>query len=188
MNAFFFLAGPLKRVKKRYLNDPSLPIPKRTLYWKEARGKKSAEEGKDESSTGDGEQQDAEALDINEDVLKLDPAQDHVESFQDDSEIEDEVIQNENGGPEDLMSRNMNTYFSVNSEETNHESDIGSESNDSLNFNTESSSENELSEAGSSEDESNEEQIETQSHKKDCQSFTVLQLQSLTMIAFLLQL
>jgi len=61
------------------------------------------------------------------------------------------------------------------------------ESNDSLYFDTKSSSENEPSQASSSEDESDKEQIETQSHKKDCQSFTVLQLQSLAMIAFLLR-
>lgn len=61
------------------------------------------------------------------------------------------------------------------------------ESNDSLYFDTESSSENEPSQASSSEDESDKKQIETQSHKKDCQSFTVLQLQSLAMIAFLLR-
>jgi len=42
------------------------------------------------------------------------------------------------------------------------------ESNDSLYFDTESSSENEPSQASSSEDESDKEQIETQSHKKDC--------------------
>ena len=56
-----------------------------------------------------------------------------------------------------------------------------------LNFNTESSSESEVSEASSSEDENDEEQTETQSHKKDCQSFTVLQLQSVAMIGFLLR-
>ena len=189
MHHFCFLAGPLKKVKKRYLNDPSLPVPKRTLYRKEARSNKLAEQGKGESSTGNGEQQHTatEALDVNEDVLTLDPAQDHDESFQDYSEIEEELIQNENGGPEDVTSRNMNPYFNVNSEEANHESDRDSESNDSLNFNTESSSENEQSESSSSNDESDEDKIESQSHKKDCQSFTVLQLQSLAMIAFLLR-
>ena len=171
--------------------------PKETLYVvetddnseEEARSNKLAEQLKGESSTGNGEQQHTatEALDVNEDVLTLDPAQDHDESFQDYSEIEEELIQNENGGPEDVTSRNMNPYFNVNSEEANHESDRDSESNDSLNFNTESSSENEQSESSSSNDESDEEKIESQSHKKDCQSFTVLQLQSLAMIAFLLR-
>lgn len=185
-----FLAGPLKRVKKRYLNNAGLPIPKRTLYRKEARGNKSAGQEKDESSTGVKEQQHAEALDVNEDVPTPDPAQDHDKSFQDYSEIEDELIQNENGGPEDLISRNRNTYFNVSSEESNHESDLDSESNDSLNFSTESSSENELSESSSSDEsnsESDEEQIETQCHERKYQSFTVLQLQSLAIIAFLLR-
>jgi len=149
MNASFcFLAGPLKKVKKRYLNDPSLPVPKRTLYRKEARSNKLAGQGKGESSTGNGEHQHTEALDVNEDVLTRYPAQDHDESFQDYSEIHvhEEPIQSETGGPEDVISRNINPYFNINSEEASHESDRDLESNDSLNFNTESSSESELSE------------------------------------------
>ena len=180
----FFLVGPLKRVKKRYLDDPSLPIPRRTLYQKEAQGKKSVEQETADSSTGDGEKQHAVALDVNEDVLAPNPVQDHYDSSQDDSEMEEELTQNENGGPEDVISTNINAYYSVNSEEINCESD--SDSNDSLNFNTESS-ESEVSEASSSEDKNDEEQTETQSHKKDCQSFTVLQLQSVAMIGFLLR-
>ena len=135
----------------------------KTLYRKEARSKKSVEQGQVESST------------------VLTPEQDCDKRFQDYSEIhvEEELMQNENGGHEDLISRNMNAYFSVNLEETNYESHIDSQSSDSLYVNTESSSENEPSEASCSEGESDEEQIETQSHKKDCQSFTVLQLQTL---------
>ena len=151
----FSLAGPLKRVKKRYLNDPGLPIPRRTLYRKEAQGKKSVEQETDESSTGDEEKQHAVVLDVNEEVVAPDPVQDHYDSSQDDSEMEEELTQNENGGPEDVISRNINTYCSVNSEEVNCESD--SESNDSPNSNTESSSESEVSEASSSEDENDEE-------------------------------
>ena len=103
--------------------------PDHTLYQKEAQGKKSVEQETDDSSTGDGENQHAVALDVNEDVLAPNPVQDHYDSSQDDSEIEEELTQNENGGPEDVMSRNINAYYSVNSEEINCESD--SDSNDS---------------------------------------------------------
>ena len=103
--------------------------PDHTLYQKEAQGKKSVEQETDDSSTGDGENQHAVALDVNEDVLAPNPVQDHYDSSQDDSEMEEELTQNENGGPEDVISRNINTYCSVNSEEINCESD--SDSNDS---------------------------------------------------------
>ena len=36
--------GPLKKVNKLYVNDPSIPVPKRTLFWKASIAKKSAEE------------------------------------------------------------------------------------------------------------------------------------------------
>lgn len=124
----------MKRVKKCYLSDPSIPVRRHTFYRREAQGKKCAEQETDESSPGDGEKQNTEALDANGNVLAPDLAQDHDDCSQYDSEIEEELSQNKNGGPDDITSRNINTYFSCSSEDINNESDT--ESNDSLNFNS----------------------------------------------------
>ena len=116
----------------------------------------------------DGEEQCMEILEEDQEMLiSSDFTCDHDDSSQNDSELEEELPQNENGGPEELHVIDSKT------KESQCESD--SQSDDSLSSESSSLSESETS---SSEDENEDEETTNQSNRKDCNSFMVLQLQS----------
>ena len=190
----------MKRVKKQYLNDSSIPIPKRTLFWKASLAKKAAEEKKERAPLNPP----TEPSDDTQDNLQggkktADQEQSLVFSEEDSSSflpegatlVEVEELENISNGGSTLPDLENNEVFESSDSEGSHlelsysqsENELSTESSDSP-FDSESESSESSSDNVS---ESEEEELDNNSEKQDLGNFTELQLQSLAMIAFLLR-
>lgn len=182
----------MKRVKKLYLNDPSIPVPKRTLFWKTSQAKKAAAE-KEERTPLNLSKQDSDFIqdmqegmttdqELNSDNSEQDPVSSLI--VQESALLVEEPKNICNGGSM-LDLENNDILASSDSEGTHSEfsdsqsdTELGTDSSDSSSSESESSSEND----------SENEEVESESYNnKTDYKFTPLQLQSLAMIAFLLR-
>lgn len=175
--------GPLKRVKKRYLNDSNIAVPRRTLFWQASRAKRFPDEKQERvpfhiPST--------EASDSNQgfNSENSDEGSTSPLTLQESSPLMAEEKFISNGGS--LLDQENNEQLeSSDSEESNLELSF-SQSDTCTELSTDSSdSSSSESESESSDDitENEEEESESNKHFK----FTAVQLQSLAMIAFLLR-
>ena len=190
----------MKRVKKQYLNDSNIPIPKRTLFWKASLAKKAAEERKERTPLNPS----TEPPDDTQDNLQggkktADQKQSPGYSEEDSSSflpegatlVEVKEPENISNGGSTLPDLENNEGFESSDSEGSHlelsysqsENELSNESSDS-HFDSESESSESSSDSVS---ESEEEELDNNSEKQDHSNFTVLQLQSLAMIAFLLR-
>ena len=181
----FCFLGPLKRVKKRYLNDPNIAVPRRTFFWQASRAKRSPDEKEERvplyvPST--------EASDSNQgfNSENSDEGSTSPLTLQESSPLMEKEKFISNGGS--LLDQENNEQLeSSDSEESNLELSFSQSdtelSTDSSDSSSSESSESELSSDDTCISENEEEESESNEHDK----FTAVQLQSLAMIAFLLR-
>ena len=169
-------------MKKRYLNDANIAVPRRTLFWQASRAKRSPDEKEERvplyvPST--------EASDSNQGFNSENSDQGSTSplTLQESSPLMEEEKFISNGGS--LLDQENNEQLeSSDSEESNLELSF-SQSDTELSTDSSDSSSSESSESESSDDISENEEEESESNKHD--KFTAVQLQSLAMIAFLLR-
>ena len=90
--------GPLKKVKKLYVDDPSIPVPKRTLFWKASIAKKSAEEKEERAPLNPFN----EASNTNQDMLKTTDQELNSLNFESVSLVEEQENLSNGGSTLDL--------------------------------------------------------------------------------------
>jgi len=194
------MLGPLKRVKKCYLSDPSVPVPRRTWYQKVTYGK-SCSQGEIANSapknsgslavlSEDGEEETTQESDFVE-VLSEDEKKGNQEHVLEKEDFKPEALEDERETEVELENKiycesgDANEKLNINDvEESNSDSDSQSGVEFELSSCDSSSSDSESSKFGSDSD-NEEEELESNS-EKECK-FTELQLQSFSMIAFLLR-
>lgn len=190
---FVLFIGPLKRVKKLYLADPTLPVPKRAFcYWK-ANGshennfaeniESTVVENTNQSVNKDATDKPSHSPGINVDVIPV--------------TLPDNTDDNTLDQPTDIAQSNVNVdegvstlkLASINNQDlvfkccdvTSNHSDLESDE-DNLSFLSSSSSGSESEQSCSSESDDEKQYEQNLMHEN---SFTELQLQSLYMLSFI---
>ena len=185
-------------MKKQYLNDSSIPIPKRTLFWKASLAKKAGKEKEERTPLNPSTEPSDDTQDnlqggkkrANEEQSPGNSEEDFTSHLPEGATLLEELENISNGGSTLINLENTEVFESSESEGSqleltysHSENELSSDSSDSF-FDSESESSESSSDNVS---ESDEEELDNNSEKQDHTNFTVLQSQSLAMIAFLLR-
>lgn len=102
MCCYINFVGPLRRVKKLYLNNPSIPVPRQTLFWKASLAKRCTDDKEERNPlspiTGNANEDMLAGMETSDQGLKSDNSEEDSISHLHEHKPKEELENISNGG------------------------------------------------------------------------------------------